>query len=244
MDSFKRFSEEKLPDKKCFYSSVKDGTTDDNGEKLDGHISDEDYLTCKKIWNEFNMKNMGDYHDHYLKKDVLLLADIFEKFIDTFLKFYGLDPCDYFSSPGLSWDAILKMTGVKLEKILDIDMYLFIEKGLRGGISYIAKRYSEAKNIYMRNYDPKKLSNFITYLDMNNLYGWVMSGYLPYGGFKWLKNVHEFENIFNGYILEVDLEYPEELHLLHNDCLLAPEKLAIPYEMLSDYCKKLLTNMT
>ena len=131
-----------------------------------------------------------------------------------------------------------------LKKILDIDMYLFIEKGLRGGISYIAKRYSEAKNIYMRNYDPKKLSNFITYLDMNNLYGWVMSGYLPYGGFKWLKNVHEFENIFNGYILEVDLEYPEELHLLHNDCLLAPEKLAIPYEMLSDYCKKLLTNMT
>ena len=244
MDSFKRFSEEKLPDKEYSYRSVKDGKTGDNGEKLDGHISDEDYLTCTKIWNKFNMKNMSDYHDHYLKKDVLLLADVFEKFIDTCLKFYGLDPCHYFSSPGLSLDAMLKMTGMKLKNIVDIDMYLFIEKGLRGGISYIAKRYSEAKNIYMRNYDPKKLSNFITYLDMNNLYGWVMSGYLPYGGFKWLKNVHEFENIFNGYILEVDLEYPEELHLLHNDCLLAPEKLAIPYDMLSDYCKKLLTNMT
>ena len=193
IDSFKRFSEEKLPDKKCFYSSVKDGTTGDNGKKLDGYISDEDSLTCNKIWNEFNMKNMGDYHDHYLKKDVLLLADVFEKFIDTCLKFYGLDPCHYFSSPGLSWDAMLKITGVKLEKIFNIDMYLFIEKGLRGGISYIAKRYSEAKNIYMRNYDPKKLSNFITYLDMNNLYGWVMSGYLPYGGFKWLKNVDNFD---------------------------------------------------
>ena len=87
MNSFKKFSEVKLPDKKCFYSSMKDGTTDENGEKLNGHVSDKDYLTCKKMWNEFNMKNMGDYHDHYLKKDVLLLADVFEKFIDTCLKF-------------------------------------------------------------------------------------------------------------------------------------------------------------
>ena len=85
------------------------------------------------------MKNIGDYHDHYLKKYVLLSADVFEKFIATCFKFYGLDPCNYFSSPGLSWDAILKMTGVKLEKISDIDQYLFIEKRLRGGISYIAK---------------------------------------------------------------------------------------------------------
>ena len=99
MDSFKRFNKEKLPDKECFYSSVKDGTGGDNGEKLDGHISDEDNMTCKKIWNEFNMKNMGDYHDHYLKKDVLLLADVFEKFTDTCLKIYGLDTCHYFSCP-------------------------------------------------------------------------------------------------------------------------------------------------
>ena len=136
MDSFKRFDEEKLPDKECFYSSVKDGATDDNGKKIDGHINDEDYLTCKKIWNESNMKNMGNYHDHYLKKDVLLLADVFERFTDTCLKFYGLDPYywlgHYFSSPGLSWDAMLKMTGVRLEKIVNTDIYLFIEKGLRG----------------------------------------------------------------------------------------------------------------
>ena len=95
---------------------------------------------------------MGDYHNHYLKKDVLLLA-VFEKFIDTCLKFYGLDPCHYFSSPGLSWDAMLKMTGVKVKKISDIGIYLFIEKGLRGGISYIAKRYSKANNKYMKNYE-------------------------------------------------------------------------------------------
>ena len=102
MDIFKRFSEKKLPGKECFYSSVKDGTTGDNGETLDGHISDEDYLMCKEICNEFNMKNMSDYHDHYLKKDDLLLADVFEKFTDTCLEFYNLDSCHYFSSPGLS----------------------------------------------------------------------------------------------------------------------------------------------
>ena len=112
MDSFKRFGEEKLPDRECFSSSVKDGTTNDSGEISDGHISNEDCLTCKKNQNEFNMKNMGDYHDLYLKKDVLFLADVFEKFIDTDLKFYGFEPCHYFSYPGLSWDAMLKMTGV------------------------------------------------------------------------------------------------------------------------------------
>ena len=114
--------------KKCFCNSVKDGGTGDNGKKLDGHISEEDYLTCNKIWNEFNMKNTGDYHDHYLENDVLLLADVFETFIDTCLKFYGLDPCHYFSSPAISFDAMLKMTGVKLVKISDIDMSYSLKK--------------------------------------------------------------------------------------------------------------------
>ena len=108
----------------------------------------KNYLTCEKIWDKFNMKNMGDY---FLKKDVLLSVDVFEKFISTGLTFYGLDSCHYFSSPGLSWDAMLKMTGVKLQKLLDIDKYLFIEKGLIGGISYIAKRYAKANNKYMND---------------------------------------------------------------------------------------------
>ena len=187
---------------------------------------------------------MGDYHDHYLKKDTLLLADVFEKFIDKCLNFYGLDPCHYFSSPWLSWDAMLKMAGVKLEQIFDKDKYLFIEEGLNDGISYIAKRYAKANNKYMKNYDPAKLSIYKSYLDMNNLYGWTMSDYLPYGWFKWLKNVDKFdvnsisENNPVGYILEVDLEYPDKLHVLHNDYPLAPEKLSIPYDMLSGYCKK------
>ena len=164
------------------------------------------------------MKNMGDYHDHYFKKDVLQLADVFEKFIGTRLKYYGLDPCHYFSSPGLSWDAMLKMTGVKLEKISDIDNYFFIEKGLRGGISYIAKRYAKANNKYINNYAPKKQSIFISYLDMKNLYGWTMKEYLPCEGFKWIKNLDGFnvlsisEKSLIGYLLQVDLEYPDKLH--------------------------------
>ena len=131
MNSFERFNEEKLPLRKNFCSSIKDGKIGDDGKISNGHISVKDYLTCKKIWDKFQMKNMGDYHNHYFKKDVLLLADVFEKFIDTCLKFYGLDPCHYFSSPGLSWDTMLKMSGVNLEKISDIDKYLFIKKGLR-----------------------------------------------------------------------------------------------------------------
>ena len=150
-------------------------------------------MTCEIIWDKFEIENIGDYHDNYLKKDVSQLEDVFEKFISTCLKYYGLDPCHYFSSPGLSWDAMLKMTGVKLEKISDIDKYFFIEKGLRGGISYIAKRYDKANNKYMNDYDPKKPLTFITYLGMNNLYGWAMSAYLPYEEFKWLKNINEFD---------------------------------------------------
>ena len=121
MNSFERFSEEKLPAKKYFYSSIKDVKIGDDDKISNGHISVKYYLTCEKVWDKFEMKNIGDYHDHYLKKDVLLLADVFEKFIGTCLKYYGLDPCHYFSSPGLSWDAMLKMTDVKLEKISDID---------------------------------------------------------------------------------------------------------------------------
>ena len=113
-----------------------------------------------------------------------MLADVFEKFIDTFLKYYELDPCHYFSAPGLSWDAMLKMTGVKFKKISDIEQYLFIEKITRGGVSYIGKRYAKANNKYVSDYDSNKQSTIITYLDKNNLYGWAMSEYLPYGEFE------------------------------------------------------------
>ena len=114
----------------------------------------------------------------------MLLCDVFEKLINTCLNYYGLDPCHYFISPGLSWDAMLKMTGIELELINDIDMHLFIEKGMRGGISYIVKRHSKVTNKYVKNYDNTKENIFIRYFDANNLYGWAMTQYLPYGNFR------------------------------------------------------------
>ena len=234
-----------MPARKCFYSSTKDGKIGDDGKIPDGHVSLKGYLMCEKIWDKFDIKGMGDYHNHYLKKDVLLLADVFEKFIDTCLKFYGLDPCHYFSFPGLGWDAMLKMTGIELEKIPDIAKHLFMEKGLRGGIYYISKGYAKANNKYMNDYDSKKPSKFITYFDTNHLYGWGVSSYLPYCGFKWLKNVDGFdvnsisEKSPMGYFLEVDLEYLDDLHELHNDYPLAPEKHAVSSDMLLKYFSKI-----
>ena len=237
MDSFDRFNETQLPEKQDFYSIL-------NNE----HISDEQYKHSQNVWKTFNLKTMGDYHDLYLKSDILLLADVFENFRKTCLQYYKLDPCHYFTSPGLSWDAMLKMTNIKLELMTDIDMFQFIEKGMRGGTSYIVNRYGEANNKYMKNYDEKVPSKYIMYLDANNLYGWAMSQYLPTGGFEWLSpkqiekiNLGKYtENSNKGMILEVDLEYPQELHDLHNDYPLAAEKLCMTKNMLSPYCKQIL----
>ena len=142
---------------------------------------------------------------------------------------------------------MLKITKIELDLILDIDLHLFIEKGMRSGISYIAKRHSKANNKYMECYDSGKESKYITYLDANNLYGWAMSQYLSYSGFKWLnqKEISDFclnsisENSSIGYILEFDLKYPSELHELHNDYPLAADKLEISQNMLSKYCSNI-----
>ena len=158
------------------------------------------------------MKSMREYHDLYLKSDVLLLADVFKNFRDVCMSNYGLDPCWYYTSPGLSWDALLKTTNNYLENIKDPDMYLFFEKGTRGGISTITTRYGEANNPYMRDeYDDSKPTKYITYLDANNLYGWAMSNPLPTGGFKWMeeKELDNWRNI--PCTVEVDLEYPKAL---------------------------------
>ena len=231
-DSFKKFDWSCLPDKECFFSSLK-------GKG----INNEEYDRVCKVWNVFGMKMFGEYHDLYLKCDVLLLCDVFEKFIDTCLEYYGLDPCHYFSSPGLAWNAMLKMSGVRLRLIDDIDMHLFIERGMRGGISYITKRYCRANNEFVKGYDKSKKKTFITYWDVNNLYGAAMLEYLPYDEFEWLSD-DEIDIDFNcvsaesdvGYILEVDLRYPSELHELHSDYPLASEKLKVSKDMLSDYC--------
>ena len=166
---------------------------------------------------------------------VRLLADVFENFRKTCLQYYKLDPCHYFTSPGLSWDAMLKMTDIKLELMTDIDMFQFIEKGMRGGFSYIANRHGKANNKYMKNYNKKAPSKYIMYLDPNNLYGWAMSQYIPTGGFRWMtvKQIDKLdqakynEHSKKGLILEVHLEYPEELHNLHNDYPVGPEKVRV-----------------
>ena len=198
----------------------------------DNCISEKDYLKASNIWNVFKMNTTGDYHDLHLKMDLLLLADVFENFINTCLDYYGLDPCQYFSSPGLSWDAMLKITVIELGFISDIDMHLFIEKGMRGGTSYIAKRHSKANNKYMECYDSSEESKYITYPNASNLYGWITGQYLPYSRLKWLNQKEISENYISenssiGYILEVDIKYPSELHKLHNDHPLALEKFEI-----------------
>ena len=165
--SLKRFNEDKLPDKCEFFSSLKDKC-----------ISKEEYDRAINIWNVFRIKTLGEYYDLYLKTDALLLADMSGKFIKTCLDYYWLDPSHYFSAPGLSWNAMLKMTEVELKLISDINMHLFIEKGMRGGISYIAKRHSKIEDC-----DSNKKKKSIMYWYANNLHDWGMNQPLPYDGF-------------------------------------------------------------
>ena len=215
MDRLSKLAEKQLPPINRFYSHLSD----------EG-ISEDDYQHAQNVWEEFKIKSMRGYHDLYLESDVLLLADVFENFRNVCLTNYKLDPAWYFTSPGIAWDAALKMTGVELELLTDPDMLLMIEKGVRGGVSMISKRHGKANNKYMgEEYDPSQPSKYITYLDANNLYGWAMSKPLPISNFKWMKNLHNWRN--RPCILEVDLEYPEELHDLHNEYPLAPESLNV-----------------
>ena len=215
MDSIERFKETTLPPKESFYSSLNDE-----------HISDEDYEHAKKVWDAFEMKTLEDYHELYNKTDVLLLADVFENFRGIYSSNYGLDPAHYYTSPGLAWDACLKMTEVKLELLSDVDMLLMIEKGIRGGVSMVSKRFARANNKYMGDkFDREKVSRYIQYLDANNLYGMAMSMKLPTHGFKWMNKseLNVWEKVPS--ILGVDLHYPERLHDAHNDYPLAPERV-------------------
>ena len=225
MNSFKKFDERQLPKKEDFYSLLNDE-----------NISDDDYQHAIDVWNTFDIQNMGEYHDLYLKSDILLLADVFENFREACLEYYILDPTHYITSPGMAWDAMPRMTEINLELVTDIDMQLFIEKGMRGGISYIANRHLKANNKYMENYNESEVSSYIIYA--NNLYGWAMIQPLPYGGFKWVEPKYYTEKKEGiGYIYEVDLKYPKHLHDLHNDYPVAPQKMRVSDDMLSLYCK-------
>ena len=257
-----------------FYSSLSD----------EG-ITDDDYKHAQQVWDTFNCATLGDYHDIYLETDVLLLADVFENFRRTALSTYKLDPAHYYTLPGYSWDALLKLTNVSLELLTEPDIYLFVEKGLRGGISMVSHRHAQANNPQMQNYNPDQPTSFLQYLDANSLYAWAMSEPMPMGGFQWVSQVLSyiavmlvdgFWNVFcvesltllhllflqvdptdetteavlstskdadQGFILEVDLDYPPELHKDHNDYPLAPEKLTVTNTMMSPYQQKLIEEL-
>ena len=173
MNSWDRFNDSKLPMKNQFYSSL--NMTE---------ITDKEYYHACNAWKEFGIKNMGEYHDLYLRTDVILLANVFESFRNVCMENYGLDPAHFYTAPGLTWKACLKKIGIRLELLQDLDMLLMFERGIRGGISQAVHRYASANNPYMEEYDKNRETNYIQYLDANNLYGWAMSQPLPTGEFR------------------------------------------------------------
>ena len=230
MDSFERFHEAQLPEKEKFYSSL-------SGKG----ITDENYAHAKQVWEVLGCRNLGEYHDWYVATDTVLLADVFENFRKVCREKYGLNPAHYYTSPGLNWDALLKKTGVELELLTDLDMHQMIERGIRGGISMASKRYAKANNPQVEGYDPSQPTNYITYLDANNLYGWAMSRHLPKSGFHWKHVMPTEDQIMKmrpdskkGWILEVELEYPAYLHDAHND---------YPPEQMSEYQRRLMAGI-
>ena len=229
MDSWDRFNETSLPPIEKFYS------------KLTGSgISTEDYEHATKVWNEFNLRNLGDYHDLYLKTEVILLANVFEEFRSTCMEHYGLDPANFYTSPGLAWKACLNKTGIKLELHMDPDMLMMFERGIRGGISQSVHRYASVNNKYIgEDFNNSTESSYVQYLDANNLYGWAMSHPLPTGGFRWVDvlpgQVPELTKWISdlskrtdmGYLLEVDVKYPDDIHDSHNELPFLCERLKI-----------------
>ena len=139
-------------------------------------ISEEGYQHDKRVWKEFGIRNLEDYHDLYLRTDVVLMVNVYKAFRDTCLKHYKLDPVHFYTSPGLAWKACLKCTGIRLELLTNPDMLLMFDRGIRGGITQAVHKYASANNKYMGDrFHPKSESNYLQYLDTNNLYGWAMS---------------------------------------------------------------------
>lgn len=221
-----KLDEVELPPISEFYSKLKEES-----------ISQSEYEHAQRVWDSFNIQTMGEYSDLYMKIDILLLSDIFESFRDLTIKNYGLDAASFFSAPGLSFSAAQKITGIRLELLSQIDMVLFFEAGVRGGLTSANLRYFEANNRYMNSFDQNKPISYLMYLDANNLYGWASNQALPTGGFAWMseEEMHECEEQLwlgkrlpyenddvQSCVLEVDLDYPESLHDNHSDLPFCP----------------------
>ena len=235
MHSWERFDETSLPDEEVFYSNL-------NMED----IIDADYRHVKRVFKSLNTKHLGDYRDLYVQSDTLLLADLFENFRNMCIEVYELDPAHFLSAPGLAWQACLKKTDVKLELLTDVYMLLMAEKGIRGGICHAILRYAKANNKYMKDHNKDEEESFLQYDDANNLYGFAMIQPLPVNGFDWVEDLSKIDEGFiknynrdsdKRYILEVDVEYPKNLHDLHSDLPFLPEIMKV------DKCNKLLCNL-
>ena len=232
-DSEEKLNETQLPSQQEFYSELQKKS-----------LSDEAYQHVLNVWEHFEFQTFQEYMEFYMCLDVVLLQCIFEKFRTSAQANYGnLDPVRYLSLPALAWDAALQMTNIELQLLTEEDgLYYILEKGVRGGITTATKRYAKETE-----------NSSIIYLDANNLYGWAMSQPLPYGGFKLLNdlpfddddltlNISSFiknksEGV--GYIFEVDVSYPVELHDDHSDLPFLPESFKPKEEMLSDEQKRL-----
>ncbi|XP_040065173.1 uncharacterized protein LOC120839035 [Ixodes scapularis] len=234
---FSVYDEPELPPRESFCNKLNDA-----------HISEKDYHHAQVVFDTFKFKNVGEYSDCYLKLDCLLLSDVMQNFRKWTLETYEIDPLHFVSLPALSLACALKQTKVKLELLTDVDAYLFIESGLRGGIVQCAIRHARANVPTSDSFDPNKDASQMFDLDVNGLYASTMRQPLPYGNFRWLDreeiNALQFAQVSDdsptGYILEVDLDYPEELHDSHADFPLAPEKRGVPFEWLSSYQKALV----
>lgn len=231
-----RLSESTLPEKEAFYDSL--------NKK---HISEKDYEKTQKIWKNFHCKSLQEYMEMYMKLDTLLLAAVFEKYRATTFDHFKLDPVHYVSSPSLSYDAMLRVSGVKLDYLKDLDMYNFFQETIRGGITQTSNRYALANNIYLEDYKSYLPSSYIASYDINSLYAYCMTLRLPYKDFQWM-TADELENIDisslpkhgeTGYFFEVCLEYGEHLHSFHNDLPLAPEKRMVSKDEWSPYMHRL-----
>ena len=186
MNAFDKFDDEQLPSTEQFYSRL---TEED--------ITNDDYNRAKQIWKHFGIKSMGEYHDFNLKTDVLLLTDVIENFRDMCLSYFGLDPVYYCTLPNSAFDAMLKLTGIEIDLVYDQHMYEIMESGLRGGMTQTTCKKVEANNKYLgSDYDKKKASSYINYLDANNLYGWSMIQKLSYRSLKWDDKITE-DDIIN-----------------------------------------------
>ena len=182
------------------------------------------------VWAEIGIRNMGEYHNLYLRTDVILLSNIFRVFRCTCLWHYGLDPAHSYSASELAWQACFKKMGINLELLTNPDMLLMFERGIRGGITQAVYQHAVANNKYMGDQlNPKEESIYLKYLNANNLYGWAISQPLPTGEFEWVDPSQFMPNSYvnDGYLLEVDIRYPKEQHDLHNDLLFLCKKMVI-----------------